>query len=46
MIRNTRVIELINTVDAKLVSAAFGMTAEATMLYLADRIDDARLPVS
>lgn len=32
--------------DAKLVAAAFGMTPEATMIYLADRIDDTRLPNS
>lgn len=46
MIRNTRLIDLVNTMDAKLVAAAFGMTPEATMIYLADRTDDARLPVS
>jgi hypothetical protein len=30
--------------DPKLVAAAFGMTAEAVMIYLADHIDDGRLP--
>jgi hypothetical protein len=43
MIRNTRLLDLVNTMDAKLVAAAFGMTPEATMIYLADRIDDTRL---
>ncbi len=45
-IRNTRLLDLVNTMDAKLVAAAFGMTPEATMIYLADRIDDTRLPNS
>jgi integrase len=44
MIRNTRLIDLVNTMDAKLVAAAFGMTPEATMIYLADRIDRGRIP--
>jgi hypothetical protein len=43
MIRNTRLIDLVNTMDAKLVAAAFGMTPRATMFYLADRIDATRL---
>jgi hypothetical protein len=36
MIRNTRLVDLVNIMDAKLVAAAFGMTPEATMIYLAD----------
>lgn len=44
MIRSTRLIDLVNTMDPKLVAAAFGMTAEATLIYLADHIDDGRLP--
>jgi integrase len=44
MIRNTRLIDLVNTLDPKLVAAAFGMTPEATMIYLADQIDPTRLP--
>lgn len=44
MIRNTRLIDLVNTMDPKLVAAAFGMTAEATMIYLADFVDPTRLP--
>ena len=43
-IRNTRLLDLVNMMDAKLVAAAFGMTPEATMIYFADRIDDTRLP--
>lgn len=44
MIRNTRLIDLVNTMDAKLVAAAFGMKPEATMIYLADHIDRGRIP--
>ncbi|MFD9192302.1 hypothetical protein ACFWCA_29230 [Streptomyces phaeochromogenes] len=29
---------------AKLVAVAFGMDPEATMIYLADHIDEGRLP--
>lgn len=43
-IRNTRLIDLVNTMDPKLVASAFGMTAEATLIYLADRVDPSRLP--
>ena len=44
MIRSTRLIDLVNTMDPKLVAAAFGMTPEATMIYLADYVDPTRLP--
>ncbi|MEG8184689.1 hypothetical protein GZH49_40400 [Nocardia terpenica] len=44
MIRSTRLIDLVNTMDPKLVAAAFGMTAEATMIYLAEFVDSTRLP--
>ncbi|MEU8792651.1 hypothetical protein [Streptomyces sp. NPDC048643] len=44
MIRNTRLLDLVNTVDLKLVGAAFGMTAESTLINLADHVDDGRLP--
>lgn len=44
MIRNTRLVNLVNILDAKLVAAAFGLTPEATMIYLADFIDPTRLP--
>ena len=30
--------------DPKLVAAAFGMNPEGVMIYLADYIDDGRLP--
>lgn len=43
-IRSTRLVELVNTLDPKLVAAAFGMNNEGVMLYLADHIDDGRLP--
>jgi hypothetical protein len=44
MIRTTRLLDLVNTMDPKLVAAAFGMTSEATMIYLADYVDPTRLP--
>jgi len=44
MIRCTRLTDLVNTMDPKLVAAAFGMTPEATMIYLADYVDEQRLP--
>lgn len=45
MIRCTRLLELVNTMDPKLVAAAFGMDPEATMIYLADHVDEGRLPL-
>ncbi|MFD5635591.1 hypothetical protein ACFWJM_15830 [Streptomyces sp. NPDC127077] len=44
MIRCTRLLDLVNTMDPKLVAAAFGMDPEATMIYPADHVDDGRLP--
>ncbi|WP_244291399.1 tyrosine-type recombinase/integrase [Streptomyces subrutilus] len=44
MIRCTRLLDLVNTMDPKLVAAAFGMDPEATMIYLADHVDPGRLP--
>ncbi|WP_406049472.1 hypothetical protein [Kribbella sp. NBC_00889] len=44
MLRSTRLVDLVNTMDPKLVAAAFGMTAERVMIYLADRVDPGRLP--
>jgi integrase len=44
MIRGTRMIELVNTLDPKLVAAAFGMDPQATLIYLADHVDAGRLP--
>jgi integrase len=46
MLRSTRLIDLVNTMDPKLVAAAFGMDAESVMIYLADHVDPARLPPS
>jgi hypothetical protein len=43
MLRNTRLADLVNTMDPKLVAAAFGMDAESVMIYLADHVDDIRL---
>ena len=43
-LRSTRLIDLVNILDPKLTAAALGMTSEAMMIYLADRIDDSRLP--
>jgi hypothetical protein len=38
-LRSTRLADVVNTMDPKLVAAAFGMDAESIMIYLADRID-------
>ena len=46
VLRSTRLIDLVNTMDPKLVAAAFGMDAESVLIYLADRIDPGRLPVT
>ena len=46
MLRSTRLVDLVNTMDPKLVAAAFGMDAESVMIYLADRIDPGRLPAT
>lgn len=39
MIRSTRLVDLVNTMDPKLVAAAFGMDPQATLIYLADHVD-------
>jgi site-specific recombinase XerD len=44
MLRSTRLVDLVNTMDPKLVAAAFGMDPEGVMIYLADHIDGGRLP--
>jgi site-specific recombinase XerD len=41
--RSTRLAELVNTLDPKLVSAAFGMRPEGVTIYLADHVDEGRL---
>ncbi|MFE2423420.1 hypothetical protein [Streptomyces hokutonensis] len=43
MIRSTRLLDLVNTMDPKLVAAAFGMDPQATLIYLSDRVDETRL---
>jgi site-specific recombinase XerD len=43
-LRCTRLADLVNTIDPKLVAAAFGMKPESVMFYLADHVDPLRLP--
>jgi integrase len=43
-LRCTRLADLVNTMDPKLVAAAFGMKPEAVMFYLADHVDRGMLP--
>ncbi|TMQ91685.1 hypothetical protein ETD83_29740 [Actinomadura soli] len=43
MVRSTRLVDLVNTMDPKLVAAAFGMDPGGVMIYLADRVDEGRL---
>lgn len=43
MVRSTCLVDLINTLGPKIVAAAFGMTAESVMIYLADHVDSGRL---
>jgi hypothetical protein len=38
MLRSTRLVDLVNTMDPKLVAAAFGMDPEGVMIYLADAV--------
>ena len=38
-LRCTRLPNLVNTIDPKLVAAAFGMNAQGVMFYLADHVD-------
>jgi integrase len=42
-LRCTRLADLVNTLDPKLVAAAFGMKPESVMFYLADHVDPSRL---
>jgi len=44
VLRCTRLVDLVNTMDPKLVAAAFGMDPEGVMIYLADRVHDGLLP--
>ena len=43
LLRSTRLADLVNTMDPKLVAAAFGMNPEGVMIYLADHVDETRL---
>lgn len=43
-LRVTRLAELVNTMDPKLVAAAYGMKPEGVLDYLADHVDLGRLP--
>lgn len=43
-LRVTRLAELVNTMDPKLVAAAYGMKPEGVLDYLADHVDPCRLP--
>lgn len=42
-LRCTRLADLVNTLDPKLVAAALGMDPEGVMIYLADHVDSGRL---
>ncbi|MEU2631778.1 hypothetical protein [Kitasatospora sp. NPDC007106] len=44
MVRGTRLVDLVNTMDPKLVAAAFGMDPQAALIYPADRVDPGRMP--
>ncbi|GAA3044763.1 hypothetical protein GCM10017562_02390 [Streptomyces roseofulvus] len=43
MIRSTRLVAMVHTRDPKLVAAAFGMDPQATLICLADPVDEGRL---
>ena len=43
-IRSTRLVDLVNVMDPKLVAAAFGMDPQSPLIYLADHVDAGRLP--
>jgi Phage integrase, N-terminal SAM-like domain len=42
-VRCTRLADLVNTMDPKIVAAAFGMDPEGATFYLADHVDHTRL---
>lgn len=44
MLRCTRLADLANAMDPKLVAAALGMNPGGVMIYLADHVDQGRLP--
>ncbi|MFF5293049.1 hypothetical protein [Paractinoplanes globisporus] len=41
--RSTRLVDLINTLDPKVVAADMGLDTQAPLIYLADRIDPGRI---
>ena len=43
-VRRTHLADLVNTMDPKLVAAAFGMDPQGVMFCLTDHVDDVRLP--
>ncbi|WP_254408189.1 hypothetical protein [Streptomyces sp. AC495_CC817] len=43
MIRSTRLVDMVNQMEPKLVAAAFGMDPQATLIHLADHVDEGRL---
>lgn len=43
LLRSTRLVDLIASLDPKLVAAAFGMRPEGVLHYLAGHVDDSRL---
>lgn len=43
-LRSARLIDLVNTMDPKLIAAAFGMNPEGVMIYLADHVGSGRPP--
>jgi hypothetical protein len=43
MLRSTRLITLVKTMDRKLVAAAFRMDPESVMIYLSDHVHEGRL---
>jgi hypothetical protein len=42
-LRSTRILDLVTTLDPKVVSGALGMKAEGLVNYLADHVDTGRL---
>ncbi len=43
ILRSSRLVELVTSVDATLVATAYGMTNDAVIAYLADHVDATRL---
>jgi site-specific recombinase XerD len=46
VLRSTRLLDLATRNDPKLIAAAFGMQPEGVMIYLADHVDDGRVPAN